>query len=153
MAPTLTRSVHLREMCLSEAVYWQVLSRRWKCREQLSSDVIIYITSENITALKNGIEICLCICHLVSETWRSVTWWQLESAGLFSKTVHFNVLKVSKGTGTKKSFKKFWNLSSLKWLKFSNHIKKKWQPSWLLGKPVTPTYRQIGKCPYRLSGG
>lgn len=57
---TLTRNAPSQETCPSVDAFWQVLFRKWKCREQLWSDVTTCTTLKSTRDSRRGIETCLC---------------------------------------------------------------------------------------------
>lgn len=60
LEPTLTRNVPSQETCPSVDAFWQALSRKWKCREQLWSDATTCTTLKSTRDSRRGIETCLC---------------------------------------------------------------------------------------------
>ena len=59
--PTLTRNALSPATCRSVVASSLVSCRKWRCSGLLSSEGIIFITSGNITDLRNGTETCLFI--------------------------------------------------------------------------------------------
>lgn len=123
-----TRNAHSPVTFPLEDVFWLAWYVKWRCKGLLWSEEIIYTTSVNTIVLKNVTKICLYTCHPVSgmlillllslsELYHNyiIVYSDVEIGDIvtigecrpLSKTVRFNVLKVTKGTGAKKGFKKF----------------------------------------------
>lgn len=127
MEPMLTRNVLSPEMYPFVDAFSPELYKNWKCNVQLQFVVIIYIIFVNTIVLRKDTGTWVFICHQLSGNYfmkklfwvfidfflsfnRDVEHGDVVTVGEcrpLSKTVHFNVLKVTKGTGAKKTFKKF----------------------------------------------
>lgn len=127
MELTLTRNVHSLVMFPLEDVSWPAWYVKWRCKGPLWSGGITYITSVNTTVSRSVTKICLYIYLPVSGMFYdfsliyyilTITYFLFSDVEIgdivtigecrpLSKTVRFNVLKVTKGTGAKKGFKKF----------------------------------------------
>lgn len=123
---TLTRNAPSLETFRFVDVSLLGLSKKWRCKGPSSSAVITCTTSGNTTDSRRDIGICPFIYRPASgkklkiQVWRKLCWLFLLFRDVeigdvvtigecrpLSKTVRFNVLKVTKGSSSKKSFKKF----------------------------------------------
>ena len=79
-APTLTKNAHSLEMSAFVDVYWLELFRVWKWNEQLSFDVITFISSKNTKDTRNDTRTWLLTCHHVSGKfdWFWFTCWDIK---------------------------------------------------------------------------